>query len=176
MENKRGFVRPDRLPLVRRIAGPLHNPRRDFTRLPPLPPRNRAVYGSKGRDDAKGRNGVRRPLAELFVRNSQPKDDDPNPKGIPGGLLTLTRRSHQISSAAAADSYIVEIPPPPSFLEKSAPEVEDELGMVIASIRPRYPEVAPRGGGGHVLHTTVADELGLMAAMAAAKRKATIGP
>ncbi|KAJ2884036.1 hypothetical protein H4R27_002382 [Coemansia aciculifera] len=164
MEKKRDFVRPDRLPLVRRIAGPLHNPRRDFTRLPPLPPppRNRSMrmYGTKSRI------GVRQPLAELFALNSEAeKEDSPDPKrrSAPGGLLTMTRRSNQVSSAAVpADAYIVELPPSPlpHSSEKTAPE-EDELGLVIAGIRPRYPAVEPAPSSG-VLHTTVADELCLL--------------
>ncbi|KAJ2259891.1 hypothetical protein GGI01_003351 [Coemansia sp. RSA 376] len=157
MEKKRDFVRPDRLPLVRRIAGPLHNPHRDFTHLPPLPPppRNRPMrrYG------AKSRIGVRQPLSELFALNSEAeREDSPDPKkrNAHGGLLTMTSRSNQISSTTVpADSYIVELPPLPE---------EDELGLVIAGIKPRYPgmEAAPSTGSG-VLHTTIADELCLIA-------------
>ncbi|KAJ2491120.1 hypothetical protein IWW37_002573 [Coemansia sp. RSA 2050] len=151
MENKRPL-------LVRRIAGPTRNPNRDFSLLPPLPPpRNNKVYGTKGR------NGVRQPLAELFALDSEAGGESgPDPKGREhGGSLTMSRRSNPISSAAApADTFIVELPLP---LEKTVAD-EDELGLVLAGIRRRHPgmEPAPRTGIG-VLHTTVADELGLIA-------------
>ncbi|KAJ2689570.1 hypothetical protein IWW39_001374 [Coemansia spiralis] len=146
MENRR--------PLVRRIAGPIRNPNRDFSLLPPLPPpaRSTRVYGTKGR------NGVRQPLAELLARDSEAGEESgPDPQE--SALVTMSRRCNPISSDA--NTFIVNIPP--LSLEKTAVE-EDELGLVLAGIRRRHPgvEPAPRTRIG-VLHTMVADELGLIA-------------
>ncbi|KAJ2331068.1 hypothetical protein GGI00_003425, partial [Coemansia sp. RSA 2681] len=160
----------DRMPLVRRIAGPLHNPHRDFTHLPPMPPNKPPLrmYG------AKGRSAVRQPLAELFVLNSsdsaEPHDSpsgadherNATQSGSGSGLLLMARRDGQGQlprTEAPADSYIVELP------QSSSPEEnEDELGLVIQRIRRRYSAMEAEPHSGPVLHTTVADELGVLPA------------
>ncbi|KAJ2745673.1 hypothetical protein GGI20_001998 [Coemansia sp. BCRC 34301] len=163
----------DRMPLVRRIAGPLHNPRRDFAHLPPIPPNRRPLrtYG------AKSGNGVRQPLAELLVINSpsSTKTSDSlssavresNATGDRSGELQSMARNSQINSVATpADSLIVELLQPSSPEEKkkrAAPE-EDELGQVIQGIRRRYPAMDAEPHLGRVVHTTVADELDMLPA------------
>ncbi|KAJ2444849.1 hypothetical protein GGF42_006177 [Coemansia sp. RSA 2424] len=135
--------------------------------MPPNKPPLR-MYG------AKGGSAVRQPLAELFVLNSsdsaEPHDSQSGAdhersaaqSSGGSGLLLMARRGgqgHLSSAEAPADSYIVEL------LQPSSPEEnEDELGLVIQGIRRRYSAMEAEPHSGPVLHTTVADELGMLPA------------